>query len=143
MARMGADAFGYRGTCGSTAASPSSCACGSRAQQLHSLPQPALRGGGRGGHPPGEDRHPDRVVLTDLHSEAQQAALRYTEALTRAADTDPNAAFHRFDHALVERFTPEEMLESIAVVVNMNGGHGASLARPRCRALGTSSARSP
>ena len=32
------------------------------AQQLHLLPQPALRGGARGGHPPGEDRHPDRVV---------------------------------------------------------------------------------
>jgi alkylhydroperoxidase family enzyme len=25
---------------------------------------------------------------TELHSEAEQAALRYTEALTRAADTD-------------------------------------------------------
>jgi alkylhydroperoxidase family enzyme len=33
---------------------------------------------------------------TELHSEAEQAALRYTEALTRAADTDRDAAFQRF-----------------------------------------------
>jgi hypothetical protein len=60
------------------------------------------------------------VVLTELHSEAQQAALRYTEALTRAADTDPDAAFQRFHDALAEPFIPEEMLEIVAVVVNMN-----------------------
>ena len=34
----------------------------SAAQQLHLLPQPALRGGARGRHTPGEDRHPDGVV---------------------------------------------------------------------------------
>ena len=33
---------------------------------------------------------------TDLHSEAEQAALRYTEALTRAPDTDADQAFQRF-----------------------------------------------
>ena len=60
------------------------------------------------------------MVLTELDSEAQQAALRYTEALTRAADTDPDAAFQRFHDALAEHFTPEEMLEIVAVVVNMN-----------------------
>jgi alkylhydroperoxidase/carboxymuconolactone decarboxylase family protein YurZ len=43
---------------------------------------------------------------TELHSEAEQAALRYTEALTR--------------DALAEYFTPEEMLEIVAVVVNMD-----------------------
>jgi len=32
---------------------------------------------------------------TELHSEAERAALRYTEALTRAADTDRDAAFQR------------------------------------------------
>lgn len=32
---------------------------------------------------------------TELHSEADQAALRYTEALTRAADTDRDGAFQR------------------------------------------------
>jgi alkylhydroperoxidase family enzyme len=29
---------------------------------------------------------------TEIHSEAEQAALRYTEALTRAADTDRDTA---------------------------------------------------
>ena len=57
---------------------------------------------------------------TELHSEAEQAALRYTEALTRAADTDRDAAFQRFHDALAEHFSPEEILEIVAVVVNMN-----------------------
>ncbi|HEV3377833.1 MAG TPA: hypothetical protein VG126_11210, partial [Thermoleophilaceae bacterium] len=57
---------------------------------------------------------------TELHSAAEQAALRYTEALTRAADTDRDAAFQRFHDALAEHFSPEEMLEIVAVVVNMN-----------------------
>ena len=56
---------------------------------------------------------------TDLHSEAAQAALRYTEALTRA-DTDRAAEFQSFHDALAEHFTPEEILEVVAVVVNMN-----------------------
>jgi hypothetical protein len=58
------------------------------------------------------------MVLTELHSEAEHAALRYTEALTRAADTDPDAAFQRSHDALAEHFTPDEMLEIVAVVVN-------------------------
>jgi AhpD family alkylhydroperoxidase len=57
---------------------------------------------------------------TELHSEAEQAALRYTEALTRAADTDRDAAFQRFHEALAENFNPEEILEIVGVVVNMN-----------------------
>jgi AhpD family alkylhydroperoxidase len=57
---------------------------------------------------------------TELHSEAEQAALRYTEALTRAADTDRDAAFQRFHDALAENFSPEEILEIVGVVVNMN-----------------------
>jgi AhpD family alkylhydroperoxidase len=57
---------------------------------------------------------------TELHSEAEQAALRYTEALTRAADTDRDAAFQRLHDALAAHFSPEEMLEIVAVVVNMN-----------------------
>ena len=47
-------------------------------------------------------------------------ALRYAEALTRAADTDRDVAFQRFHDALAEHFSPEEMLEIVAVVVNMN-----------------------
>ena len=57
---------------------------------------------------------------TELHSEAEQAALRYTEALTRAADSDRDAEFQRFHDALAEHFGPEETLEIVAVVVNMN-----------------------
>jgi len=57
---------------------------------------------------------------TELYSEAEQAALRYAEALTRAADTDQDAAFQRFHDALAENFNPEQMLEIVGVVVNMN-----------------------
>ena len=57
---------------------------------------------------------------TELHSQAEQAALRYAEALTRAADTHPDAAFQRFHDALAENFSPDEILEIVAVVVNMN-----------------------
>jgi hypothetical protein len=38
----------------------------------------------------------------------------------RLADTDRDAAFQRFHDALAEHFSPEEMLEIVAVVVNMN-----------------------
>jgi AhpD family alkylhydroperoxidase len=57
---------------------------------------------------------------TELHSEAEQAALRYAEVLTRAADTDRDAAFQHFHDALAEHFSSDEMLEIVAVVVNMN-----------------------
>src|SRR4051812_34851995 len=57
---------------------------------------------------------------TELYSEAERAAVRYAEALTRAADTDRDTAFQRFHDALVEHFGPDEMLEIVGVVVNMN-----------------------
>jgi AhpD family alkylhydroperoxidase len=57
---------------------------------------------------------------TELFSGAEQAALRYAEALTRAADTDRDAAFQRFHDALAENFSLEQMLEIVGVVVNMN-----------------------
>ena len=57
---------------------------------------------------------------TELYSDAERAALRYAEALTRAADTDRDAAFQRFHDALAENFSPEEILEIVGVVVNMN-----------------------
>ena len=57
---------------------------------------------------------------TELFSAAEQAALRYAEALTRAADTDRDGAFQRFHDALAENFSPEQMLEIVGVVVNMN-----------------------
>ncbi|WP_432073856.1 carboxymuconolactone decarboxylase family protein [Streptomyces wuyuanensis] len=57
---------------------------------------------------------------TELHSEAERAALRYAEALTRVADTDAGRAFQPFHDALAAHFGPEEMLEIVAIVVNMN-----------------------
>jgi AhpD family alkylhydroperoxidase len=57
---------------------------------------------------------------TELHSKAEQAALRYAEALTRAADTDRDSAFQRFHDALAEHFSPAQILEIVGVVVNMN-----------------------
>ena len=57
---------------------------------------------------------------TELYSEAEQAALRYAEALTRAADTDRDAAFQRFHDALAANFSREEILEIVGVIVNMN-----------------------
>jgi AhpD family alkylhydroperoxidase len=57
---------------------------------------------------------------TELHSKAEQAALRYAEALTRAADTDRDSAFQRFHDALAEHFSPAQIPEIVGVVVNMN-----------------------
>jgi alkylhydroperoxidase family enzyme len=59
-------------------------------------------------------------VRTELHSEAEQAALRYTEALTPCRRHRPGRAFQRFHDALAENFSAEEILEIVAVVVNMN-----------------------
>ena len=52
--------------------------------------------------------------------EEPRRALRYTEALTRAADTDRDATFQRSHDALAENFSVEEILEIVGVVVNMN-----------------------
>ncbi len=57
---------------------------------------------------------------TALHSEAEQAALRYAEALTRIPDGERDGAFQRLHDALAAHFEPEQMLEIVAVVVNMN-----------------------
>ena len=57
---------------------------------------------------------------TELHSAAEQAALRYAEALTRVADTDRDDQFQRFHEALAEHFDAAEMLEIVGVVINMN-----------------------
>jgi AhpD family alkylhydroperoxidase len=57
---------------------------------------------------------------TELHSDPERAALRYAEALTRVADTDRDAGFQRVHDELAEHFGPEEILEIVGVVVNMN-----------------------
>jgi len=57
---------------------------------------------------------------TELHSEAEQAAIRYAEALTRVADADRDGAFQRFHDALAEHFDAAQILEIVGLVVNMN-----------------------
>ncbi|MGI9647651.1 MAG: carboxymuconolactone decarboxylase family protein [Acidimicrobiia bacterium] len=57
---------------------------------------------------------------TDLHPPATRAALAYTEALTRAADTDHTAGFADRHEALAEHFTADQILDIIGVVINMN-----------------------
>jgi AhpD family alkylhydroperoxidase len=57
---------------------------------------------------------------TDLHSEAEQAALRSTEALTLSPDTDAEQPFQEVHDELGKHFDAETILEIIGVVVNMN-----------------------
>jgi AhpD family alkylhydroperoxidase len=121
MARTGADAFGYRKDLriDRGLAQLLRLRVSQRNNCTHCL-NLHYKAAREAGIPQGRDRHPDRVVLTELRSEAQQAALRYTDALIRAADTDSDAAFQRFHDAVAEHFTRREMLEIVAVVVNMN-----------------------
>jgi AhpD family alkylhydroperoxidase len=57
---------------------------------------------------------------TDLHSEAEQAALRYTEALTLPPGADAGHPFQRVHDGLAKHFDAEKILEIIGVVLNMN-----------------------
>jgi AhpD family alkylhydroperoxidase len=57
---------------------------------------------------------------TDFHSDAARAALAYTEALTRVADATVADDFGARHDALAEHFSPEEILEIIGIVINMN-----------------------
>ena len=43
-----------------------------------------------------------------------------SDSKPRAADTDRDGAFQRFQDALAEHFGPDEMLGIVGVVVNMN-----------------------
>jgi len=121
MARMGADAFGYRA--GLRIDRQLAELLRLRVSQLNNctyclnLHYEAAR---EAGIPRAKIDTLTAWWETELHSEAEQAALRYAEALTRAADTDRDGAFQRFHDALAESFTPEQMLEIVGVVVNMN-----------------------
>jgi alkylhydroperoxidase family enzyme len=112
---------GTRRGCGSTATSLSSSAC-----EFHSsttAPTASTCTTTRRARRASPGRKIDTLTAwweTEVHSEADQAALRYAEVLTRAADTDRHAAFQRFHDALAENFSPEEILEIVGVVVNMN-----------------------
>jgi hypothetical protein len=49
-----------------------------------------------------------------------RARPAHEESGLARADTDRDAAFQRVHDALAENFSPEEILEIVAVVVNMN-----------------------
>ncbi len=57
---------------------------------------------------------------TDLFSAAEQAAIAYTEALTRLADTTAAAPFEPYHRELARFFSDRQISEIIGVVVNMN-----------------------
>ena len=112
---MGADAFGYtadlridRGLAELLRLRVSQL---NKSSYCLSLPYEAERGRASPGEIDAIGVVGDRASLR-----AEQAALRYTEALTRAADTDGDAAIQHFHDALAEHFSPEEMLEIVAVV---------------------------
>jgi AhpD family alkylhydroperoxidase len=57
---------------------------------------------------------------TDFHDDAARAALAYAEAITRVADATVADDFGTRHDALAEHFSPEEILEIIGIVINMN-----------------------
>src|SRR5918994_309764 len=68
------------------------------------------------------NRRADSSANQDLTQLARHgaAALAYTEALTRVADATVADAFGARHDALAEHFSPEELLEIIGIVINMN-----------------------
>ena len=57
---------------------------------------------------------------TNLFSEAEQAALAYTEALTHIPGAGGERRFDRYHQALTAHFTPSEVGEIAGIVINMN-----------------------
>ncbi|RAO37544.1 uncharacterized protein PSN13_01526 [Micromonospora saelicesensis] len=57
---------------------------------------------------------------THLFTEEERAALAYTEALTRAADATVNNRVQEAHERMTTHFTAEEILEIVAIVINMN-----------------------
>ena len=73
---------------------------------------------------------------TRLFSAAEQAALEYAEALTRASDTTVTTAFQQYHDRLTTYFDEAAMLEIVAVVVNMNVWTRLKLAEGAMPSLG-------
>jgi AhpD family alkylhydroperoxidase len=73
---------------------------------------------------------------TQLFSDAEQAALEYAEALTRASDTTVAKAFQQYHDKLATHFDEAAMLEIVAVVVNMNVWTRLKLAEGAMPSLG-------
>lgn len=57
---------------------------------------------------------------TRLYSPAEQAALTYTEALTRINDTTVDTLFQPYYEQLTDHFDEDEILDIIGIVINMN-----------------------
>ena len=57
---------------------------------------------------------------TNLFSEAEQAALAYTEALTRASDTSVSTQLQSFHDALAKNFDEYQITDIMGTVINMN-----------------------
>jgi AhpD family alkylhydroperoxidase len=57
---------------------------------------------------------------TSLFSPAEQAALAYTEALTRVDDTTVESRFQRSHDNLADHFDTDQILDIIGIVINMN-----------------------
>lgn len=57
---------------------------------------------------------------TKLFTDAERAALDYAEVLTRAADTNAASRLPQVHDELVVHFSETEVLEIVAVVINMN-----------------------
>ncbi len=57
---------------------------------------------------------------TGLFDDAERAALEYAEALTRASDVTVRRAFQTYHDRLATHFAEREILEIVAVVINMN-----------------------
>jgi alkylhydroperoxidase family enzyme len=57
---------------------------------------------------------------TDFHDAAARAALAYSETITRVADATVADDFDLRHHSLAQHFSPDEILEIIGIVINMN-----------------------
>ena len=57
---------------------------------------------------------------TDLYSEAEEAALSYTEALTRQESAPYSNKFESIHQTLAANFSEKEISDIAAVVINMN-----------------------
>lgn len=55
-----------------------------------------------------------------MFSPAEQAALAYTEALTRSDDTTVDSQFQPYRDDLADHFDANQILDIIGVVINMN-----------------------
>lgn len=78
---------------------------------------------------------------TDFHDDAARAALAYSEAITRVADTTVADDLGARHDALAQHFSHEEILEIIGIVINMNVWTRLKLAEgatPRLAAPATS-----